>query len=46
MADTLRVRLYREDGTVETAHAPIDAAVTLPARRELRLAKHAKACPP
>ena len=27
MADTLRVRLYWEDGTVETAHQPIDAEV-------------------
>jgi hypothetical protein len=29
MADAVRVRLYWEDGTVETAHEPIDAAVTV-----------------
>jgi hypothetical protein len=27
MAEGVRVRLYWEDGTVETAHAPIDATV-------------------
>jgi hypothetical protein len=28
MADAVRVRLYWDDGTVETAHEPIDASVT------------------
>ena len=28
MAEPLRVRLYWDDGTVETARQPIDAAVT------------------
>lgn len=28
MAERLRVRLYWDDGTVETAHQPIDAEVT------------------
>ena len=28
MADAVRVRLYWDDGTVETAHEPIDAEVT------------------
>jgi hypothetical protein len=27
MTDTVRVRLYWDDGTVETAHQPIDAEV-------------------
>jgi hypothetical protein len=27
MADAVRVRLYWDDGTVETAHQPIDPAV-------------------
>jgi hypothetical protein len=29
VTDTVRVRLYWDDGTVETAHRPIDAAVTV-----------------
>ena len=29
MADALRVRLYWEDGTVETPRQPIDAGVTV-----------------
>ena len=29
MAEALRVRVYWDDGTVETPHAPIDAAVTV-----------------
>ena len=35
MADAVRVRLYWEDGTVETPHQPIDAGVTV----IIRLAK-------
>ena len=29
MAEALRVRLYWDDGTVETPHQPIDAGVTV-----------------
>ena len=29
MAEARRVRLYWDDGTVETPHYPIDAAVTM-----------------
>jgi hypothetical protein len=35
MADVVRVRLYWEDGTVETAHQPIDAGATV-------IVRHAK----
>jgi hypothetical protein len=35
MTDAVRVRLYWDDGTVETAHAPIDPGV----RVIIRLAK-------
>jgi hypothetical protein len=34
MAEALRVRLYRHDGTVEMAHEPIGAAVTMIVRQE------------
>jgi hypothetical protein len=29
MAETIRVRLYWDDGTIETARAPIDAEATI-----------------
>jgi hypothetical protein len=35
MADAMRVRLYWDDGTVETPHAPIDTGV----KAIVRLAK-------